>query len=500
MNEKTSNYNFVGWLAIGLGVLFNPWVVGWLFGSEGGIESITFLVGIIAIMALLIGFGLLCLRASHLRLTGVLVNLFMAGLMTLLMIFGFDYALRFVGSTAETLPQVAHPPNANYPVNNLEFDYTFTTNSQGIRYAEIPLEKPNDTVRVVVVGDSYTEGAGVELEETFLLQSEALLSTPERKVELINCGLSGTPTLNHALILFHVCMQYDPDAVLLAFHTNDITESAPGTTSAAIDFGREKRVGVPGVLYALWPRLTVLGEKAVSGWQNRAVDVAPTESSEEDEVLDLFIREDNQMMSAAASVPKEESDLVKQVTAEAQRRGYISKEEIAAWVESLPNDLVVASDQRLFNGYIMASGLLNPTYWSDSLNIDTADAEAKYLSVVTVLTEMRDRLARAEVPFGIVFLPSPIQFDERYGGVWAQTGSTVDPAWTESPTELERRMAELTDELGVPYLDLSSNYRALIQADRETVWSYPLDGHLTAEGHRVAAEWVSEWLKGWVVE
>jgi len=200
------------------------------------------------------------------------------------------------------------------------------------------------------------------------------------------------------------------------FHTNDITESAPDTTAAAIDFGREKRVGLPGVLYALWPRLTVLGEKAQAGWQNRAADGAPVEAitedstedsaednpvdeaadnSEEGEVLDLFIRADNQDVAAAATAaatPKEESDLVKQVTEEALRRGYISDEEIAAWVESLPDDLVVASDQRLFNGYIMASGLLNPTYWSDSLNIDTPDAEAKYVSVVTLLRSMRDRL------------------------------------------------------------------------------------------------------------
>ena len=44
----------------------------------------------------------------------------------------------------------------------------FRTNSAGFRSPEIPTEAPDDVFRIVITGDSVTQGWGVEEQETFI--------------------------------------------------------------------------------------------------------------------------------------------------------------------------------------------------------------------------------------------------------------------------------------------------------------------------------------------
>src|SRR5438093_8178432 len=71
---------------------------------------------------------------------------------------------RVIGMATPANPvQVAHPPNFQQPRHSSEFTTDFRTNSQGLRYHELPLAKTSaDEIRVFVAGDSMTEGWGVE--------------------------------------------------------------------------------------------------------------------------------------------------------------------------------------------------------------------------------------------------------------------------------------------------------------------------------------------------
>src|SRR5262245_59596108 len=72
-----------------------------------------------------------------------------------------DRAMGFVAHSASTI-QIAHPPNFKENRKTVEFAYEFRTNSMGLRYREIPLNKQSEAeIRAVVVGDSYVEGFGV---------------------------------------------------------------------------------------------------------------------------------------------------------------------------------------------------------------------------------------------------------------------------------------------------------------------------------------------------
>ncbi|HEX5708730.1 MAG TPA: SGNH/GDSL hydrolase family protein [Pyrinomonadaceae bacterium] len=104
-------------------------------------------------------------------------------------------------------------------------------NSDGLRDREHALEKPPNTLRVAVVGDSYAEALQVEQEAAFWSVAERLLrecpALAGREVEFINFGVSGYGTAQELITLRERVWTYAPDVVLLAFTTNnDITDNS----------------------------------------------------------------------------------------------------------------------------------------------------------------------------------------------------------------------------------------------------------------------------------
>ena len=102
-------------------------------------------------------------------------------------------------------------------------------NSLGWRDREIPIQKQEGTFRIVVVGDSITFGWGVELEETYVKQLEAILrlKTPDKNYEIINMGIEGIGLYDALQILKRYGLKFRPDLVLLGFYLNDAKSISP---------------------------------------------------------------------------------------------------------------------------------------------------------------------------------------------------------------------------------------------------------------------------------
>ncbi len=73
-----------------------------------------------------------------------------------------DRMLIVFGLPAVIPPRYSHPAHFTQQRDHLDFSYEFATNDQGLRYDVIPLEKSAGSRRVFVLGDSFTEGVGVE--------------------------------------------------------------------------------------------------------------------------------------------------------------------------------------------------------------------------------------------------------------------------------------------------------------------------------------------------
>ena len=96
-----------------------------------------------------------------------------------------------------------------------------STNRWGMRDRDYALEKPANTVRIAMLGASYTMGLGVGDDDTFENFVEVKLNTmlaDGQSVEILNFGVSDYCTLESLLQLEQEVMRFSPDVVMLIAH------------------------------------------------------------------------------------------------------------------------------------------------------------------------------------------------------------------------------------------------------------------------------------------
>lgn len=139
------------------------------------------------------------------------------------------------------------------PAPNAEMVYTLVPNSQFVTlgvpfqtnafgFRDQPIyQKDENTFRVLCVGDSVTFGTGVKNEETFPNVLESMLSqsvAPNRRIDVINAGVSAYNARNIRGLLFEYLDEIQPDVVVYTFVENDLDDSVspgPGGWLIALD-------------------------------------------------------------------------------------------------------------------------------------------------------------------------------------------------------------------------------------------------------------------------
>lgn len=97
------------------------------------------------------------------------------------------------------------------------------TNSLGLRDYELPLSKPARTRRVVIIGDSITFGAGVELKNTYAKQLETLLHLNKKTYQVINAGVSHYQFEHYYILITEGYLdKLAPDHIIIGFCINDV--------------------------------------------------------------------------------------------------------------------------------------------------------------------------------------------------------------------------------------------------------------------------------------
>jgi lysophospholipase L1-like esterase len=96
---------------------------------------------------------------------------------------------------------------------------TYRYNSAGFRDSEHALQKPAGVERIVVLGDSVTEGHEVEWKDVF---APVLQSKLGDKHEVINIAAGGLNTPQEIHLFERVGLEYGPNLVVLNFVLNDV--------------------------------------------------------------------------------------------------------------------------------------------------------------------------------------------------------------------------------------------------------------------------------------
>jgi hypothetical protein len=119
-----------------------------------------------------------------------------------------------------------HRPGMSADFSREEFSVQVNINSYRLRDHEYPLKR-NEKNRMLVLGDSFGWGHGVELVDRF----DEILEMRHANWEIINTSVSGYGTDQQFLYLRDRGIAFKPDVVLLLLYSNDF-----GNNSAAAQY------------------------------------------------------------------------------------------------------------------------------------------------------------------------------------------------------------------------------------------------------------------------
>ncbi|MCB1791187.1 MAG: hypothetical protein KDJ24_12900 [Gammaproteobacteria bacterium] len=96
-------------------------------------------------------------------------------------------------------------------------------NRFGFRGREFEVPKPKNTLRIMVIGDSLTWGAGLAPNERYsnMLEDRLRVLYPESHWEVLNFGVSGGSTIQQSAVLEKYLDIVQPDLVVVGFCVND---------------------------------------------------------------------------------------------------------------------------------------------------------------------------------------------------------------------------------------------------------------------------------------
>jgi lysophospholipase L1-like esterase len=164
---------------------------------------------------------------------GILINLSLVIISTLFALFLSEIALRLLGLGPlyvsperdrfwkyDSLLGWAHEPGQEGIFETPQFRTVVRINANGLRDREHSYERQGDIERILVLGDSFAWGYGVEESERF-----SQLLEKSMDVEVINAGVSGYSTDQELLWYRSEGIKYETDLVILVLAGNDVGDN-----------------------------------------------------------------------------------------------------------------------------------------------------------------------------------------------------------------------------------------------------------------------------------
>ena len=331
----------------------------------------------------------------------------------------------------------------HYPSKLNEFDVRIRTNRFGLRGPDPVLPKPAGTIRVLMLGDSYTFGFPVQDEETFCYLIEQGLKAKGFPIDVVNAGVSSySPTL-HYLSLRDEFLAFDPDVVILWYDLGDLQD----------DYRYQKNL-----LYDGAGRITGCDPRYVNGrfdWR----EWAKTHSA-----LASYL--DRKLFRTVEKIRL----LGGWGYLQAALRGERAKVAIGRLKSQQAADDLLDYEGFLLLRDFATEELIQP-YWSIS---------ARYLVMI------RNLLAQRQIPFVLGIYPygmvvGPHEWDEGRVFWGFEKGRTYDPSLALAT------FTRFSTEEHVPLINTFDSFRTAARSEK---LFYDWDGHMTPAGHRVLAEHV----------
>ncbi|MCB1309722.1 MAG: SGNH/GDSL hydrolase family protein [Leptospiraceae bacterium] len=365
------------------------------------------------------------------------------------------------------------PPNVTFRHETDEFAYDIRVNSQSLRSPEIPVV--SDNTRIVFLGDSLVYGTGVQEEDTFTRRTEGLLRAQGYAVDVINAGYPQQAPGTYPRRFRELTEEIQPDALLLVLYTNDVMDMAQNDAAVQSNDIVSGSFAL-SALHLLIPHTT---EQIVQSWlKAQAMKAANREKVSE--------QDSNANNTTAPDDPVVRFELDIRNLAAAHN---IPESKVNAWIER-NRSLIARAGRGDVSQWILLAGLLKSDFYINCLDIPD-NRRAMFERLAAVITELKAEADARTIPFGLVYVPSELQFDARKWELGKQLGYEVNPAWLTQTSQLERELQNLAGEINAPFLNLTPVCRA---QSAGLVWDYDL--HFNERGHAIVAPAIARFVEG----
>ncbi|NLV46251.1 MAG: hypothetical protein GXY07_17320 [Candidatus Hydrogenedentes bacterium] len=355
--------------------------------------------------------------------------------------------------------QLLFPPGSEESFETAEFSYTVSINQLGLRDHEIDPEK-RAACRVIALGDSFTYGFGVNLEDTWLKRLETHLQDSGLEVEIINCGSPGAGPADYANFAKKIIPVLKPDLVLVGILQDDI------------------EVGDPPVLEAEWNDALAWVRASFPNIMRLMRQKQPWEREKEnqDDVTPPQVKSSQLNRELDANAMRVQ---LEQATPEARAR--------FEQLDPLVRERALSGN---LNPFMVLSALNGPNYYVWRLALDTTTMQQAIDKTAGSLTYIRTVAEYCGAETAVLGIPlGPYVNRPSYENVQRLGFEVIEDMLT---TDAPDRGTELASQgAGLPCVTATAAFRE--QADRSGLF-FELDGHLTPEGHALYAETVAPFV------
>lgn len=376
-----------------------------------------------------------------------------ATLVLLAAILEIGLALRAKQAAHHWEPPVSRMTTSEFSVENVYNRAGFRNNSN---YNDAPA---HGVLRIMVVGDSYVEGWGVDFDSIFhqVLHSRLTARGSWSDVECINLGKAGHGPLEYLETIRTSCPRLKPHIVVLAVYMgNDILDSRrhglqetaepenPGFAAYAI---RE-------ALRKLVPRTYALACAGLAPPKSPRASTHPLDS--------VFVQ------------------------VRAHFEGFDSSA-VRQRMESMPSDIMRMGMEGAVSPWLVSTAILTPDVRRRAILMDFPGAEILWHTFASLVVETNQVCAANGCPLVICAVPSSFQVDtSQFDRTFLvdRMGLLFDDAMLELSLPQDRLRA-LCKENGIPYVDPLPLLR---MRARDELFFYRIDTHLTPSGHRLVAQ------------
>ena len=336
-------------------------------------------------------------------------------------------------------------------------------NRYGFRGGDFP-EEPVSDVRVVCIGDSFTEGIGVEEDEAW----PSVLSRLAEKDqwEVLNLGDSGSQPDRYALITARVAVPLKPTDCVLCIIPPDLRDGPTLPLNIEVrerlaDPFRENRRKVLKPVASVLPGWLYLVDRARGRYRPQTGSIwAPYDEAaiKEEAATEIAQREHMSVHKARATVAERWEDVAQETLEAGQRRAY--------------------------NWGMIRAELIEPfllyRQTTEGFPISADDLQA---STEAWLQWYADTCRQSSIRPWVLYFPTPPLVSRGYYGAF------TDPHYAAAPDILRDRsvaalLAESCEKCGVAFIDATE---PLLAHNDETLF-YRWDTHPTPPAHRLVAE------------